>query len=64
ILVVFTNASLSMALLHSLFISCLFAVLCYLVMLGTANKQEMNSECNNAIDKLAFVNTTKIPTIA
>lgn len=35
ILVVFTNASLAMALLHSLFISCLFAVLCYLVMIGT-----------------------------
>ena len=33
VLVVFTNASLAMALLHSLFISCLFAVLCYLVML-------------------------------
>ncbi|OON43829.1 heme A synthase, partial [Klebsiella pneumoniae] len=38
ILVVFTNASLAMALLHSLFISCLFAVLCYLVMLGTRSK--------------------------
>lgn len=31
---------------------------------STANKQEMNRECNNAIAKLAFVNTTKIPTIA
>ena len=38
VLVVFTNASLAMALLHSLFISCLFAVLCYLVMLGTRSK--------------------------
>ncbi len=38
ILVVYTNASLTMALLHSLFISCLFAVLCYLVMLGTRSK--------------------------
>ncbi len=38
ILVVYTNASLAMALLHSLFISCLFAVLCYLVMLGTRSK--------------------------
>ncbi|QWI73114.1 heme A synthase (plasmid) [Bacillus mycoides] len=35
IFVVYTDASLTMALLHSLFISCLFAVLCYLVMLGT-----------------------------
>ncbi|MGG2095758.1 heme A synthase [Bacillus sp. S13(2024)] len=38
ILVVFTDASLVMSLLHSLFIACLFAVLCYLVMLVTRSK--------------------------
>ncbi|MFX3624325.1 MAG: heme A synthase [Ectobacillus sp.] len=36
--VVFTELNLYVALLHALLISCLFAVLCYLVMLGTRSK--------------------------
>lgn len=39
ILIVYTNANLLMALLHSLFISCLFAVQCYLSMLATRSKE-------------------------
>lgn len=35
ILIVYTELHLSVALLHALFISCLFAVLCYLVLLAT-----------------------------
>jgi heme a synthase len=49
VLVVYTNASLSMALLHSLFISCLFAVLCYLAMLGTRSK--VNAKGANSTSK-------------
>ena len=59
VLVVFTNASLAMALLHSLFISCLFAVLCYLVMLGTSKvnakkpNQLLNKQNNLKLKSLA-----------
>ncbi|WP_242222126.1 heme A synthase [Bacillus cereus group sp. BfR-BA-01380] len=50
ILVVYTDASLAMSLLHSLFISCLFAVLCYLAMLGTRSKTNRNkTEINRNI---------------
>ena len=52
VLVVFTNASLAMALLHSLFISCLFAVLCYLVMLGTSKVNEKPNQLLNKQNNL------------
>ncbi|WP_369902903.1 heme A synthase [Bacillus manliponensis] len=48
-LVVLTGANLFMAILHSLFISCLFALLCYLVMLATRSKknlEEANLQAN------------------
>jgi cytochrome c oxidase assembly protein subunit 15 len=38
VLIIYTESNLFVALMHSLFISCLFAVLCYLVMLATRGK--------------------------
>ncbi|PEZ10278.1 heme A synthase [Bacillus sp. AFS018417] len=56
ILVVFTGASLTMSLLHSLFISCLFAVLCYLVMLATRSKSNIQkTEMNHTTQQKKLI---------
>lgn len=47
ILIVYTELNLYVALLHALFISCLFAVLCYLVLLATRSKTNKQATATN-----------------